>query len=54
MDGGEGEGKLAIVADDRGTGCDSLDTFLFFFFDCALCFLLLIGPGIGRRLLNAI
>jgi len=42
--GGEGEG---IVTDDRGTGCTSRSTFFFLFFDCALRFFLLIGPGIG-------
>jgi len=51
---GEGEGILVVVADDRGTGCTSRDTFLCLFFDCALRFFLLIGPGIRARLFNAI
>lgn len=47
MGGGEGEGILVVVADDRGTGCTSRDTVLFLFFDRGLRFFLLIGPGIG-------
>ena len=48
VDGGEGEGLLAVGVGGRASGCTVCKTFLFLFFDCALRFFLLFGPGIGR------
>jgi len=48
VDGREGEGLLAVGVGGRASGCTVCKTFLFLFFDCALRFFLLFGPGIGR------